>query len=436
MEFIVLGLFCIALLTCVVTGVSVIYALLIGLILFCAYGKLNGLTAKQIIFLLFSGVKTAGNILTVLLMIGILTALWRAGGTIPVIICYASRLIRPGTVILVSFLLNCAVSFLTGTAFGTAATMGVVCAAMGASFGTNPVILGGAIISGSFFGDRCSPVSTSALLVSSLTDTSIFNNIKKMTVSAVIPFVLSCVFYTAAGLFSNPGGAVPDLKEVFSNELNLHLCAVIPAVLILLLSAFKVKVKITMAVSIAASVLVCLLIQNMSIVSIVKTAAFGFSARTDDASALLNGGGAVSMLRVMVIVGISASYSGIFRETDLLTSSKNKLTSLSRRISPFGSIVVTGVISAMISCNQTLAIMLTHQLCGDLEPDSSEFAIDLEDSAVVVAPLIPWSIAGAVPLASVGAPGISLLAACYLYLIPICTFIRKLPKRKTRPSAY
>ena len=138
----------------------------------------------------------------------------------------------------------------------------------------------------------------------------------------------------------------------------------------------------------------------------------------------------------MVIVGISASYSGIFRETDLLTSSKNKLTSLSRRISPFGSIVVTGVISAMISCNQTLAIMLTHQLCGDLEPDSSEFAIDLEDSAVVVAPLMPWSIAGAVPLASVGAPEISLLAACYLYLIPICTFIRKLPKRKTRPSAY
>ena len=63
--------------------------------------------------------------------------------------------------------------------------------------------------------------------------------------------------------------------------------------------------------------------------------------------------------------------------------------------------------------------MLTHQLCGPVVENQEELAIDLENTAVVVAPLIPWSIAGAVPLATVGAPESCLITAVYLYLIPL-----------------
>ena len=48
-----------------------------------------------------------------------------------------------------------------------------------------------------------------------------------------------------------------------------------------------------------------------------------------------------------------------------------------------------------------------------------KLAIYLENSAVVVAPLIPWSIAGGVPLASAGAPAASLLTAFFLFLLPL-----------------
>ncbi|MCI7320572.1 MAG: hypothetical protein MR540_02910 [Clostridiales bacterium] len=85
-----------------------------------------------------------------------------------------------------------------------------------------------------------------------------------------------------------------------------------------------------------------------------------------------------------------------------------------RRITPFGAMLCTAVAASMIACNQTLSILLTHQLCADTEPDGPSCAIDLENSVVVLAPLVPWSIAGAVPLASAGAPEQSLLAACYL----------------------
>lgn len=56
-----------------------------------------------------------------------------------------------------AFLLNCLVSFLTGTSFGTAATMGVICAAIGSSLGLNQLLVGGAVLSGVYFGDGAPP---------------------------------------------------------------------------------------------------------------------------------------------------------------------------------------------------------------------------------------------------------------------------------------
>lgn len=77
---------------------------------------------------------------------------------------------------------------------------------------------------------------------------------------------------------------------------------------------------------------------------------------------------------------------------------------LNSKITPFGTTLLTSVVTAAVSCNQTLSIMLTNQLCGENNPDKKEFALSLENSAVVVAPLLPWSIASAVPLAFIGAP--------------------------------
>ena len=81
-----------------------------------------------------------------------LTALWRAAGTIPAIVSYCAGLMNPSVMILMAFLLNALVSVLTGTAFGTAATMGVICMTMAKAMGCNEILAGGAILSGVFFG--------------------------------------------------------------------------------------------------------------------------------------------------------------------------------------------------------------------------------------------------------------------------------------------
>lgn len=55
----------------------------------------------------------------------------------------------------------------------------------------------------------------------------------------------------------------------------------------------------------------------------------------------------------------------------------------------------------------------------------------LENTVIVIAPLIPWSIAGTVPLATVSAPITALLAACYLYLLPVWNYF---PARHEAPA--
>ena len=430
MEFITLGLFCGTLLLCVVLNWSILYALVAGLIIFLLYGKKKGYTWNELAKISFASVKTVRNILITFILIGMLTALWREAGTIPVIVCYATQLIRPSIFLMMVFLLNCAISVLTGTAFGTAATMGVICATMAATMNVDLLLVGGAVLSGVFFGDRCSPVSTSALLISELTKTNIFKNIKGMIRTAMVPFLVTCLIYLLIGFFSAGAGETPDLRLVFGREFNLSWVAILPAVVILGLSLLQVNVKKAMTASILTAVPICLTIQGTPIPNLFKIILTGYHAQDAEVAAMLNGGGITSMLRVTAIVCLSSAYSGIFQKTGLLDSVKELIHTIAMKTNSYTATLCTSAVAGMIACNQTLAIMLTNQLCEDLETDQEKFALDLENTAVVVAAMVPWSIASGVPLASVGAPSSSILLAFFLYLLPAWRLILEARRKR------
>ena len=139
MELITLALFCLGLFLCLLLDWSILLALGAGLVLFSVYGLCKGFTLGDMVRFSVAGVRTVRNILITFFLIGMLTAIWRAAGTIPVIVCYAATLIRPSVFLLMAFLLNCLISFLTGTAFGTAATMGVICSTIGQALGIPPL---------------------------------------------------------------------------------------------------------------------------------------------------------------------------------------------------------------------------------------------------------------------------------------------------------
>lgn len=425
MEVLTIGIFCALLIICIITGKSILYALLAGLIIFSLYGKKQGYSWRQISRMALQGAWKVKNILLTFILIGMLTALWRQAGTIPAIICYTVRLIKPSTFLLMTFLLNCLISVLTGTALGTAATIGVVCATMASALGIPSWMTGGAILSGVYFGDRCSPVSTSALLVAELTETGIYTNIKNMIKSALAPFTITCILYLTVSIQLHGKTEMPDLGHAFGSEFRLGWIALLPAAVILLLSVMQAGVKIAMIASIVTAIPVCIGLQNMAFTELPELLLNGFHSTDVAVAAMLNGGGITSMLKVGAIVCISSSYSGIFQATGILNGFQKMVCLLANRTKPYFAVLVTSILTSVMACNQTLAIMLTGQLCSRTEPDKLRFANNLEDSAVIIAPLVPWSIACAVPLTAAGAPGYSVLFAVFLYLLPLCDLVLK-----------
>lgn len=430
LEILVMLAFVMILMTCVALDISIVSALAAGYFIFFFYGMKQGHGAKKVFMMSVSGIKTVKKLLITFLLIGMVTGLWRAAGTIPVIIIYASKLIHPSAFILITFLLNGLVSVLTGTSFGTVATMGVICMTMARAMGIDPLFVGGAIISGIFFGDRCSPVSTSALLVSELTQTDLYENIRGMIKTAMVPTILTCLIYLGVGIFSGGNGEIMNMETLFARSFYLHWSLVLPALAILILAAFRVKVKQTLGVSIVLAAVLALAVQKTEPFEVMKTMLSGFESPDPELAAMMNGGGVFSMVRTAVIVGLSSSFSGIFEGTGLLTSMKQYVARISKKATPFGATLIVSVMTSMISCNQTLATILSHQLCRDVESDNKEMAMDLENTVIVIAPLVPWSIAGAVPLAAIAAPTASLLAACYLYLVPDWNMLVHVKKTK------
>ena len=221
--------------------------------------------------------------------------------------------------------------------------------------GLSSFLTGGAILSGSFFGDRCSPMSSSAQLICSLTRTDIYQNIK-----AYVPQQrgsLSRNMHPLCGpgfRFQRSGGqgAPGPVQDKFLPPLGCHASGCPDSGSVPVASGCK----ICHGASIAAGAAVALFVQGTSPLSLLRCFLNGYEAQDGTRLAqLLNGGGIRSMVKVGIIVLISASYSGIFSHTCLLSGVKHALLRSARRLTPFGTVLVTSVLSCAVSCNQSLA---------------------------------------------------------------------------------
>ena len=428
-SIITISLFSLSLIICLLLKFSIVYALIIGYIIFISYGLIKGYNLKVLVKKSFEGMLTVKNILLVFILIGMITALWRASGTIAFIVYMGSKLISPSILILLTFLLCAVLSLLIGTSLGTAATMGVICFSIGKTMGINPYYIGGAVLSGIYFGDRCSPMSTSALLISELTKTNLYTNIKMMIKTSIIPFIVTCVFYLFLGFKSTVSFVSLDVTEIFKQNYNLNIVVIIPAILIIVLSLLKINVKKTMLISIVVSFIIAMFIQKESVVSLIKYCIFGYNNSNQELNLMMKGGGILSMVNVSLIVGISSSYSGIFKETKMLVSLKKDLKGFSEKTSNYFVIFLSSIISGAIACNQSLGTILTNELCGELV-EKQKMAIILENTVILLVGLIPWNIAMDVPLKAIGVGFMSGLFAFYLYLLPLWNLIVGIVKEK------
>jgi len=415
-------------------GVSMIVPLLVGMIVFSCVALKRGFNLKSVLKMALRGAWEARFVVIILFLIGCLTSLWRQSGTIAYFTYHGIKLIPQSIFILAAFLLSALMSYALGTSFGVAGTIGVILMTIARASGVSTVIAGGAIMSGIYFGDRGSPAASSASLVAHETGTDVSRNFKLMLPSSLLPMAICAALYGLLSLFTRPESMDMSLLKGFEGEFRLSAWCLTPTILLLALAFCGMKIKYVMMINIVYSAVLTVFLQGFSAADVIGMTIWGYVPRDASLSGILSGGGIYSMLEVNGILLISSAFSGIFEETKMLSSVESAFAGLSRKIGRFGAMIVSAFAVCAVFCNQTIGIIMCRQCMGGnygaSEEEKKEMMLDMENSVITIAGLVPWCIASSVPLRMLGCDIRSLPLAAYLYLLPLFWFLKRKREEK------
>lgn len=406
-----------------IRGTYMAYPLLLSLGLFVAVLNQRGFRLRELAQMGLKGCRQALPVVNILLLIGSVIAIWMAAGTVPALVYYGTQLIQPRLFVLSAFVLTGAVSVLIGTSFGAAGTIGLALMVMARGSSINPNLVAGAIIAGAYVGDRCSPMSSSACLVASITRTSLHRNLKNMVVTSAWPMGLTLVVYLVLSLLNPAQLSDNPVIATLPQYFQLSPLALLPAIAMLLLAMLRLEVKLAMLVSLGIGIAIAHGLQGYSLTQLVKFTLTGFTLdAATPLSDILLGGGLLAMGKAVIVVLISTAFAGIFAGTKAFASLEKGLGKIQRPDHLFAATTGVGTAAAIFGCTQTIAILLTQQIMQphyQTRGSQDAIALDLENTVVVISPLIPWNIAGLIPatVLTVG-PGF-IPYAIYLYLTPL-----------------
>lgn len=414
------------------------YPLLIAIALGSLCHLRRGASLKQLGKNMLANVQRAAPVMVILLLIGGVTATWMAAGTVPALVYYGLGLVNPKLFILSAFLLTSAISVLIGTSFGAAGTVGVALMVMARSGEINLHWVAGAIIAGAYVGDRCSPLSSSAHFVAALTRSNIYQNLRLMVQTSGLPLLLSCCIYLVLSLMQPLTVRDRSLITAIPQAFHLHGLTLAPAIVVVVLASLRANVKLILALSLLIAGGLATGLQGMDAIALGKTVLTGYGMASESPlSEIFRGGGIAGMMRVCLIVILSTALASLvvpalsqFR-SPLQPPTQGQPTSyLFRRTAGIG------LFAAVVGCTQTLAILLTQQLTQPAydaaAATASRHALDIEDTAVVMSPLVPWNIAGFVPAAILSSDAGFIPYAVYLYLLPLVSLIVSRPMNSAK----
>ena len=122
-------------------------------------------------------------------------------------------------------------------------------------------------------------------------------------------------------------------------------------------------------------------------------------------------------------------HAGLLGGMGVLNGAAHLAQRLARRAGRFPACAAISVVCSMVFCNQSTCAVVCNQL---LEDDYTkrghgrgEMALDVENSGIVLAPLIPWNISVSIPLAMLGADMSAIPYEILLYAIPLCYWLTK-----------
>lgn len=410
-------------------GKPMVWPMLLGYLMLVSAALGRGCRPLSILRASAVGVREAVSVVTILLLIGMLTAAWRMSGVIAFFVYYGVGMITPRLFLLIAFLLTCIISYALGTSVGVAGTAGVILMAIARSGGVNELLAAGTILSGVYFGDRCSPSASSANLVAALTKTDLYGNVTRMFRSAMLPAAISLIIYCALS-FLNPitvahSGYLSDISEDF----NITLWALLPVAVMFVFPLLKIPVRYALAVSTLAASLIAWLVQNEAPSAVLQSFIYGYYPKNAVMGDIWNGGGLLSMAGIVSILLVSSTFSKIMGVSGMMKNLNEFVGRMMKRFGESATVILSSFFTSGVFCSQITSCMMTTALLkrqyAKRGQSREELALDLENSLVIIAPMVPWCLSCSVPLKLLDVGVGALRWEFYIFLIPVCYFIGK-----------
>lgn len=417
-------LFLASVIVCLCLNWTLLLAVWVGMAAFFLLGLRRGQAPRKMAADAWEQGRKMCSVIVIYLLIGAITALWRSAGTIAFFIYHGLQIIQPRLFLLVAFLLTSFISYALGTSFGVIGTVGVILLALARSGGVSAAVTAGVVIAGSYFGDRCSPASSSASLVAAATDTALYDNLRLMHRAGWLPYLVTLAVYGVLSVLNPLSVLDAATLEELSRRFALPLWTALPALLILLLPLCKIPIRWAMAASAAAALAVTVLVQGVPLWTALRDAVLGYVPAPGGLHDVLSGGGVVSMLTATVLAISAGLYAGLLGGLGALDGVRRWAQHLAVRAGLFPACTAVCVLSGMVFCNQSTGAVVSTQLLRDtyreLGDGERELAIDIENSGIVLSPLIPWNISVSIPLHMLGVTAAAIPFAVLLYMIPLC----------------
>ena len=374
----------------------------------------------------------------ILVTVGAMVGTWMAAGTIPLMIYYGVQIVNPQFLFVTAFLITAVVSVVTGTSWGSVATMGVALMGIASTLGVSLPATAGAVIAGSYFGDKMSPLSDTTNLAPIAAGSKLYDHIGHMFYTTIPATIISLVVYAVAGMNANvSAGANSETVTAMLAQLdtmfNWNILLLLPVIIVLAGSLLQKPTIPVMLLSTIVAGIEGILFQGVTLkdtltatvngfnVSMIVREGFDPATATAEITKLLNRGGMNGIMSTTLLVFCAFCFAGIMSKAGCLDVVLEKILSVAKSTGALISATVGScIVMALTTGNSYLSILIPGEMFRDAYKArglaAKNLSRTLEDAGTVFVPLVPWSAAGAYMTATLGVETLSYLpwaVLCY-----------------------
>lgn len=369
----------------------------------------------------------------ILMIVGIMVGAWLIGGTVPSLMYYGLKFCNPASILPLTFILCIIMSVFSGTSFGSIATMGLALTGVGMSMGIPAYMVAGAAVSGAWFGDKLSPMSDSTNIASAMTGANLFEHIGSMLYTTIPASLICVVLYAMLGLRYTGGimdmSNVDLMLETLDATFHIGIIAVIPAILMLVVSAKKVPAILGLGGCALFSIVFAMILQPVDFQQVMTACFSGYHSETGVVmvDTILSRGGLTSMTSTVFIIILAAVMGGTLMASGVIDVFVEKI--LVKMIRSSRSLVISTMIySYMIlfmSGNQQLGVLMGGATFKDIykkmDVHKKVLSRALADTSDIFAPAVPWSSACLYVMGVLGVSSAYIPFSFLCFIVPMFT---------------